>query len=318
MGDRTSWDDWREERDREDWRRSQQGGWNERGRQEGRQSEWNQTGSARGNRHGADFGPAHDWGESRFQQPYQREWRGTERPWGGSSQQGGGHGERHATDRYAEARFGGESFRSGERRGDWRGDWRTPESQSFATGYGMPSGPVYDERSGYDRSGSQASGSSNPNFGRGYGSDYGRQESRGFMERAGDEIASRFGEDDGARRGQQDYRGHGPSDYTRSDERIREDANDRLTDDPWIDARRVSVGVENGEVTLTGTVPSREAKRRAEDCIDRISGVRHVQNNLRIEQRDWRSGSGAGPTSSSQGTAPGARGSGAVTGARKT
>ena len=34
---------------------------------------------------------------------------------------------------------------------------------------------------------------------------------------------------------------------------------------------------------LTGAVDSREAKRRAEDVVDNISGVKHVQNNLRVE-----------------------------------
>jgi hypothetical protein len=35
-------------------------------------------------------------------------------------------------------------------------------------------------------------------------------------------------------------------------------------------------------VTLNGTVTSRFAKRRAEDCADDVSGVGHVQNNLRV------------------------------------
>lgn len=39
--------------------------------------------------------------------------------------------------------------------------------------------------------------------------------------------------------------------------------------------------VESGEVTLAGSVEGRRAKRRAEDLADTVSGVRHVQNNLR-------------------------------------
>jgi osmotically-inducible protein OsmY len=35
-------------------------------------------------------------------------------------------------------------------------------------------------------------------------------------------------------------------------------------------------------VTLSGTVTSRMAKRRAEDLADSVSGVEHVQNNLRV------------------------------------
>ena len=106
---------------------------------------------------------------------------------------------------------------------------------------------------------------------------------RGFWDRASDEVASWFGDEDAARRREQDHRGHGPKDYKRSDERIREDANDKLTEDWRVDASNVTVTVAAGEITLDGTVASREAKRRAEDVVDRISGVRHVQNNLRVE-----------------------------------
>jgi osmotically-inducible protein OsmY len=109
-------------------------------------------------------------------------------------------------------------------------------------------------------------------------------EGRGWIDRASDAVASWFSDDDDDSRGERGYRGHGPSGYTRSDERIKEDACDRLTDDWGVDARQVSVTVNDGEVTLDGTVPSRGQKRRAEDCIDDLSGVRHVQNNLRVQE----------------------------------
>jgi len=112
---------------------------------------------------------------------------------------------------------------------------------------------------------------------------------RGFFERAGDEIASWFGDEEAARRREMDHTGRGPRNYTRSDERILEDACDRLTDDWAVDARNVQVTVQNRELTLDGTVGSREEKRRAEDCVESVSGVGHVQNNLRVEARsDWR------------------------------
>ena len=107
---------------------------------------------------------------------------------------------------------------------------------------------------------------------------------RGWLERTGDEIASWFGDEDAERRRREDHRGRGPAGYTRSDDRIREDANDALTDDWGVDARDISVTVASGEVTLDGTVPSREQKRRAEDVIDDLSGVKHVQNNLRVKE----------------------------------
>lgn len=80
------------------------------------------------------------------------------------------------------------------------------------------------------------------------------------------------------------HRGRGPKGYKRSDERINDDAHQRLTDDPWLDASNVNVSVSGGELTLSGTVENREAKHRAERCVEDITGVTHVQNNLRIDQ----------------------------------
>ena len=50
--------------------------------------------------------------------------------------------------------------------------------------------------------------------------------------------------------------GKGPKGYKRSDERIREDINDRLTDDLYLDASDIEVTVSNAEATLSGTVES--------------------------------------------------------------
>ena len=107
-------------------------------------------------------------------------------------------------------------------------------------------------------------------------------EDRGFLARAEDEVASWFGDDAARQRREVDHRGRGPKSYVRSDIRIEEDVNDRLTDDRDVDATEVSVGVKDREVTLDGTVDTRRAKRAAEDCADSVSGVVHVQNNLRV------------------------------------
>jgi hypothetical protein len=80
--------------------------------------------------------------------------------------------------------------------------------------------------------------------------------------------------------------GLGPKGYSRSDERIEEDANERLTRHGRVDARNVAVSVENGEITLEGTVDSRLSKRLAEDALETISGVRDIHNRLRITQRE--------------------------------
>jgi osmotically-inducible protein OsmY len=79
-----------------------------------------------------------------------------------------------------------------------------------------------------------------------------------------------------------DFRGRGPRNYTRSDERIREDVNDRLTDYPYIDASEIEVEVSAGNVVLSGTVDSRYDKRIAEDIADDISGVKNVENRIRV------------------------------------
>lgn len=78
------------------------------------------------------------------------------------------------------------------------------------------------------------------------------------------------------------HRGAGPKGYKRSDARILEDVCDCLTEDSWLDASGIEVGVKDGEVSLSGTIPSRQDKRRAEDLADRVSGVRDVHNNLRV------------------------------------
>jgi osmotically-inducible protein OsmY len=79
------------------------------------------------------------------------------------------------------------------------------------------------------------------------------------------------------------HRGKGPKNYKRSDERIREDILDKLTDDPYIDASGVEVTVQSCEVTLTGTVNERKEKRRAEDIAESVSGVAHVENRLKVQ-----------------------------------
>src|SRR5215217_1130491 len=117
---------------------------------------------------------------------------------------------------------------------------------------------------------------------------YDSGEDRGWWDRASDAVASWFGDEDAERRRRQDqqreHRGRGPKNYRRSDERIKEDVNDRLSDDYYIDASDVEVAVENAEVTLTGTVKSREDKRRAEDIAESVSGVTNVENRLRVKQ----------------------------------
>jgi hypothetical protein len=83
------------------------------------------------------------------------------------------------------------------------------------------------------------------------------------------------------------YAGRGPKGYQRSDERLKEEVCEQLTADPDVDASDIEVSVQNGEVTLEGTVHTRNMKRAAEDCVDAISGVQQAHNRLRVESNDF-------------------------------
>jgi osmotically-inducible protein OsmY len=54
-----------------------------------------------------------------------------------------------------------------------------------------------------------------------------------------------------------------------------------LAEDEWLDASGIEVLVKDGEVTLNGQVDNRLSKRRVEDISESVSGVQHVQNNIR-------------------------------------
>jgi len=84
--------------------------------------------------------------------------------------------------------------------------------------------------------------------------------------------------------GEGQFAGRGPRNYKRSDERIEEDINERLTRHGMVDATDIEVSVQKGEVTLRGSVDSRQAKRIAEDIADSVSGVKDVVNQIRLKQ----------------------------------
>lgn len=170
---------------------------------------------------------------------------------------------------------------------DFGGRDTVASGRRSGSGGGAGYGNAFSNAGDYGRGDRSAAGVAGGGAGSGtddYGDWRSYGESRGFLTRAGDEVASWFGDEDAARRREQDHAGRGPSGYTRSDDRIREDANDTLTHDRNVDATHITVKVENGEVTLDGSVGDRQSKRRAEDAVDRVSGVKHVQNNLRVDQ----------------------------------
>ena len=111
-----------------------------------------------------------------------------------------------------------------------------------------------------------------------------------------------YGQTQGESRGR--HFGRGPKGYSRSDERLTEDLNERLTQHPDIDASEIEVNVRNGEVTLTGTVDDRQTKRMIEDLAEEVSGVREVHNQIRVQRGDSRQTSASSTASS---TASGSR-----------
>lgn len=270
--------------------------WTE-GRERGRYGEGDRTRRAsedfgRGRDYGSDDrergGGYGGYGAGRYSESYGDYGRSFERgdnayETGGGSNEGGYGGRYGAGRSERESRYGGR----------WG---HGPEGQDSS-------------RQGYD---TQGHGGGGQGASQGYArfQEYGGERDRGgaaqgdhdrtWMERTGEKIGQFFtGDREGG------HRGRGPKNYTRSEDRIREDVNDRLTDDPWLDASEIDVQVSKSEVTLNGSVESREDKRRAEDLVEQVSGVGHVQNNLRVQQ------TGAGSTT-------GATGAGASSGATTT
>lgn len=210
-----------------------------------------------------------------------------ERRYGSGREYGGAPGERRS--------FGEDGYGQGEARYGSQRYGAQDESQGGERRYGRATG-------GYGEDGRESAsryygGERSGAYGRSYGGrSYGGQsyggEDRNWMERAGDRMAAWFNDDDDRTQTMGQHRGRGPKGYRRSDDRIREDVCDRLSDDPMLDASGLEVRVQNGEVTLEGTVNDREDKRRAEMLAERCSGVDQVQNNVRVQQQTFRQNSG--------------------------
>lgn len=100
-------------------------------------------------------------------------------------------------------------------------------------------------------------------------------------------------EREGAQRGafglQSTHRGRGPMGYTRSDERIKEDICERLSEHHYIDASQIRVEVNQGVVRLEGSVDDRWQKYQTEDLVDATSGVQDIQNYLNVSRASQQS-----------------------------
>lgn len=80
-------------------------------------------------------------------------------------------------------------------------------------------------------------------------------------------------------------------DYDNADRVIWAAVMGRLEHERGIDMRDIRISVQDREVTIDGSVRTRDDKRRVEDLAE-VRGVTHVQNNLRVRNRSggWRGG----------------------------
>lgn len=142
------------------------------------------------------------------------------------------------------------------------------------------------ETSGSYRQPRDPYGSSVPRYG-GLNTDYAtssydRGRFNGYPPPSGPSLSdNRYGWTSEARGG---FAGRGPKGYVRTDERIREDVCDRLSWNDEVDATDIVVRVNNGEVTLEGSVETRHMKRLAAHLAEDVPGVTDVHNTVRVKK----------------------------------
>lgn len=297
--------------------------WGGRGDTSWRGTEWSAGGRGGYGSESRDYEP-NRWrddysphGSGRYDTQSSQSWRSQADGWrGGNSGESGSYGGDYGRESSGRGGYGygDESGNMGGYGGGQYGDgYQGGQSGYGQSSYGRGS---FGQRGGYQQGGyGQSEGRYGAESWRGYG-----EESRGgsFGRNLNDMGGRQGGRQSGSWQGsgQSDWQqrsgsmggstfaGRGPKDYQRSDERIREQIADRMTDDHDLDASDISVEVRGGEVTLTGTVRTRDQKRRAEDLAESCSGVSEVTNNIRVKQDDSRSGqsnarqSGAGQSES--------------------
>lgn len=191
---------------------------------------------------------------------------------------------RHIVDP-AESRFEQqEDRRSGDRRDGGRTDWQQAAPRGGWLDEGTEQAAGASGERGRDSQSSSGPSPSRTRDGSGSGTGDvggGRPDGRGQSPLQGGVIRPMFGENSPRQVGT--FAGRGPKGYQRSEERIREDISDQLTEAPDVDASDITVEVSGGEVTLTGTISDRSQKRRAEEIVEGCSGVSDVINHLRVQ-----------------------------------
>ncbi|HRI51338.1 MAG TPA: BON domain-containing protein [Pseudomonadota bacterium] len=180
-----------------------------------------------------------------------------------------------------------------------QGQSRFGSQDSSSNFYGPPGGPGY---GGYGPQGSYGHGPSHREYaGPGSQSGYAgsQRDFADWNQRSGWNPGG-FSQErgpGGAEPGSAHKRSRGPKGYKRSDERIREDVCERLGSQGEVDASEVEVQVQDGQVTLTGTVTHQRDKRHLEDLAEAVAGVQEVITQLRVHRADQQRGS-SGATAS--------------------
>jgi hypothetical protein len=83
--------------------------------------------------------------------------------------------------------------------------------------------------------------------------------------------------------GQASSRQRGPKGYVRSDERLKDEIHERILQSD-VDASDVTIEVQDGHVTLQGTIADRLSKYQLEELVDHVIGVRDVDNRIRTRR----------------------------------
>jgi osmotically-inducible protein OsmY len=122
---------------------------------------------------------------------------------------------------------------------------------------------------------------------------YGHPQSRDNQQAGRAMGTQNWQEREGAQRGafglQSSHRGRGPQGYSRSDERIKEDVCERLSEHHYIDASQIRVEVSQGVVTLEGTVDDRWQKYQSPECLTRLPAIGTVDRTNRHPAKRRRS-----------------------------
>ena len=287
--------------ERERWRTSGRRGRGYRDDQDfGQESDWRRTedweggrgserGRSMGQGYGAGEGGTQQWGEGRMRDD--REWRERTEGYGGRGWESSGLG--------GPSTYGGTGMYGGPHGAGMTGVGS--ERHMHEGQYGGMQGQHGGMQGGMQ---SQHGGMPGP---QGFGQTWGQRQG--------------FGTGMGMGMGRGGHYGRGPKGYRRTDERIREDVNEALFRDEHVDASEIEVEVKEGDVTLMGTVDSREAKRQAEDCVWNVSGVRNVTNTLRVESdkgEEWRRGEEGSKSRRGQGGTQGHMGGTTQTGGQRS